>query len=195
MRDDVIVGVIGTLMQRTTKLCFKAVSYVNRPKSEPNAERIDQRLQPMNEPASQTQVGPSDATLLSRMQLLRVLLVLDAAVLLLLGALLILAPKAVQLAFHFKDLPAGMSYIMGLWGCVLATMAVGYAVAATDPLRQVVWVQVGIARGALECVLGLIYLARGIVTWQQAAFGIIVAALITIAYIVLYPYGKTGEIK
>src|SRR5262245_5672456 len=143
----------------------------------------------MNESASQTQSEPSEGTLLSRMQLLRGLLVLDAAVLLLLGALLILAPKAVQLAFHFKDLPAGVSYIIGLWGCVLATMAVGYAVAATDPARHVVWVQVGIARGALECVLGLVYLSRGIVTWQQAAVGIIIAALITIAYIALYPYG------
>jgi hypothetical protein len=124
------------------------------------------------------------------MQLLRVLLVLDATVLLLLGALLILAPKTVQLAFHFKDLPAGVSYIIGLWGCVLATMAVGYAMAATDPARYIVWVQVGIARGGLECLLGLVYLARGIVTWQQAAVGIIVAALITVAYVVLYPYGQ-----
>jgi hypothetical protein len=144
----------------------------------------------MNAPASQTQAELSYGTLLSRMQLLRVLLILDATVLLLLGALLILAPKAVQLAFHFKDLPAGVSYIIGLWGCVLATMAAGYAMAATDPVRHIVWVQVGIARGVLECVLGLVYLSRGIVTWQQAAVGIIVAALITIAYIVLYPYGQ-----
>jgi len=32
-----------------------------------------------------------------------------------------------------------------------------------------------------------VYLARGIVTFQQAGFGIIVAALISTAYIVLYP--------
>src|SRR2546426_225204 len=62
-----------------------------------------------------------------------------------------------------------------------------HAVAAMDPIRHVVWVQVGIARGALECVLGAIYLARGIVTWQQAGFGIMIAALVTVAYIVLYP--------
>jgi len=118
---------------------------------------------------------------------LRILLALDAAVLFLLGLFLILAPKQVELAFHFKDLPEGVSYIIGLWGCILATMALGYAVAAMDPIRHVVWVQVGIARGALECVLGAIYLARGIVTWQQAGFGIMIAALVTVAYIVLYP--------
>ena len=118
---------------------------------------------------------------------LRVLLVLDAVVLFLLGALLILAPRRVEFAFQFKDLPEGVTYIIGLWGCVLVTMAIGYAVAATDPIRHVVWVQVGIARGTLECVLGVLYLAWGVVTWQQAGFGIVVAALITLAYIVFYP--------
>ncbi len=118
---------------------------------------------------------------------LRALLALDAAVLLMLGALLILAPRRVELAFQFKDLPEGVSYIIGLWGCVLSTMAIGYAFAATDPVRHVVWVQVGIARGALECILGLFYLARGVVGWQQAGFGIIIAALITLGYLVFYP--------
>jgi hypothetical protein len=118
---------------------------------------------------------------------LQILLALDAAVLFVLGLLLVLAPRQVELAFQFKDLPEGVSYIIGLWGCVLATVAIVYAVAALDPIRHLVWVQVGIARGALECALGAIYLARGIVTWQQAGFGILVAALITVAYILLYP--------
>ena len=118
---------------------------------------------------------------------LRILLALDGAVLFLLGALLVLAPRQVEAAFHFENLPTGVSYIIGLWGCVLVTMAIGYGVASTDPVRHVVWAQVGIARGALECVLGVIYLAEGIVTWSQAEFGIIVAALITIAYVILYP--------
>src|SRR5262245_37761305 len=119
--------------------------------------------------------------------LLRILLALDGAVLFLLGALLILTPRHVEFAFHFKDLPDGVSYIIGLWGCVLITMAAGYGVASTDPIRHLVWVQVAIGRGALECILGIIYLAKGIVTWSQASFGIIIAALITIAYIVFYP--------
>jgi len=118
---------------------------------------------------------------------LQILLAMDAIVLFLLGLLLVLAPKQVEMAFHFKDLPEGVSYIIGLWGCVLVTLALGYAVAALDPIRHVVWVQVGIARGALECLLGLIYLARGLVAWQQAGFGVLVAALITAAYIVRYP--------
>jgi len=122
-----------------------------------------------------------------KLSLLRYLLIIDAAVLFLLGVVLIFAPVRVERAFHFQDLPPAIAYIIGLWGCVFATLAIGYAVAATDPLRHLVWVQVGIARGVLECAVGLVYLARGIVTFQQAGFGLLVAALISIAYIFCYP--------
>ena len=64
---------------------------------------------------------------------------------------------------------------------------VGTMAAAQDPLRHVVWIQVGIARGAAECLLGLVCLLRGTVTFPQAGFGIIVAGLVAIAYVVLYP--------
>ncbi|TAK94953.1 MAG: hypothetical protein EPO07_15945 [Verrucomicrobia bacterium] len=122
-----------------------------------------------------------------KLSLLRALLILDAAVLFLLGALLIFAPSQVERAFHFQDLPPAVGYMIGLWGCVFATLGFGYVVAATNPVRHVVWVQVGIARGVLECVLGLVYLVRGVVTLQQAGLGIVIAALISIAYLALYP--------
>jgi len=122
-----------------------------------------------------------------RQSLLRGLLLVDAAILLGLGALLILMPTQVEAAFHFGNLPAGVSYIVSMWGCVFATMAIGYFVASRDPSRHVIWVQVGIARGALECLVGALYLARGIVTGQQAGLGIVAAGSITLAYGVLYP--------
>ena len=122
-----------------------------------------------------------------KIKLLRNLLMLDAIILFLLGALLIFAPGQVERAFHFSELPPAVAYIIGMWGCVFATLGIGYAVAATNPLRHLAWVQVGIARGAVECVLGLVYLAQGIVTFQQAGLGIILAGLMALAYGVLYP--------
>ena len=121
--------------------------------------------------------------------LLRNLLLIDAAVLFLLGGLLIFMPVQVERAFHFNDLPAGVSYIIGLWGCALVTMGLGYVVAASHPTRHIVWVQIGILRGICECLLGAIYLARGVVTFQQVGFGIIVAGLLALGYIILYPRG------
>jgi len=122
-----------------------------------------------------------------KINLLRNVLMVDAAVLFLLGAFLIFMPAYVERAFHFSNLPEAVSYLIGLWGCVFATMGFGYMVAATNPLRHLVWVQVGIARGALEVIVGVIYLARGVVSWPQAAFGLIVAGIVTAAYIILYP--------
>jgi hypothetical protein len=122
-----------------------------------------------------------------KLSLLRYLFLVDAAVLSLLGALLIFAPKQLQIAFGFRDLPEAVSYLIGLWGCVLGTLAIGYVIAAANPVRHRVWALVGIARGALECGVGLVYLARQTVSFQQAGFGIIVAAVMTVAYIALYP--------
>lgn len=116
----------------------------------------------------------------------------DAAVLLLLGLLLIFFPGKVELAFQFKNLPEGVDYILGLWGCVLATLGLGYAAAATNPLRHLIWAQMGIARGLLECVLGLVFFARGLVSFQQAGLGIILAAAMSIAYLVCYPRRQAG---
>ena len=119
------------------------------------------------------------------------LLAVDAAVLFLLGTLFLVLPAHVELAFGFIDLPAGVTYIIALWGCCLLTMAIGYWKASADPVRHLVWVQVGIARGALECGVGIIYLLRGIVTFRQAGLGIILAGLLALAYLIFYPRAET----
>lgn len=121
------------------------------------------------------------------MTLLRGLLMLDAAILFLLGALLILAPQVIEQAFGFSGLPTAVSYLIGLWGCLFATTAIGYVMAAADPLRHLIWIQIGIGRGALECILGIVYLAQGVVSMRQAGVGIVVAAAMCLTYVILYP--------
>jgi hypothetical protein len=115
------------------------------------------------------------------------LLALDAAVLFLLGTLLLVIPQHVLVAFGFVDLPVGVTYIIAFWGCCLLTMAIGYWKASADPVRHLVWAQVGIARGALEFGVGIVYLLRGIVTFRQAGLGIILAGLFALAYLLFYP--------
>ena len=119
------------------------------------------------------------------------LLALDAAVLFLLGTLLLVLPQHVELAFGFTDLPIGVTYIIALWGCGLLTMALGYWKASADPVRHLIWVRVGIARGALECAVGIVYLLRGIVTFRQAGVGIVLAGLFALAYLIFYPRAES----
>ena len=120
-----------------------------------------------------------------------ILLALDAAVLFLLGTLLLVLPRHVLFAFGFADLPIGVTYIVALFGCALLTMALGYWKASADPVRHLVWAQVGIARGALECAVGIVYLLRGIVSFRQAGVGIILAGLFAAAYLIFYPRSET----
>ena len=119
--------------------------------------------------------------------LLRNLLLLDAVVLFLLGAALVLMPERVERGFNFSNLPAGVSYITGLWGCALLTMSMGYVAAAKNPVRQVVWLQVGIARGGAEFLFGCVCVARGLVSFRQAVPGIVLAGLMSLGYLLLYP--------
>jgi hypothetical protein len=122
-----------------------------------------------------------------KLSLLRYLFVADATVLALAGVFLIFAPERIENLFGFRALPPSVHYLIGMWGCCLATLALGYLVAATNPVKHRLWADVGIARGAMECVLGVVYLAQGIVTFRQAGVGIVIAALMSIAYVALYP--------
>jgi hypothetical protein len=122
-----------------------------------------------------------------RTRALRMLMTMDATVLFLLGVAFICCPQAIAAAFHFKYLPLAVNFLIGLWGCALATLGVGYFVAAVDPARHRLWVCIGIARGAAEAIFGLCALLRGIVTWQQSGLTILLAAFMAIAYLVLYP--------
>jgi hypothetical protein len=123
----------------------------------------------------------------ARYRTLSALLAIDAAVLLAMGALFIALPAQVELVFGFHDLPGTASYLIGLWGCALISLGVGYALAIPDPLRNVAWVQAGIVRGAMECGFGFVMVSQKMVTWHQAAFGTILAGAMTAGYAILYP--------
>ena len=122
-----------------------------------------------------------------RLRMLRALLAVDAAVLVAFGGLFMALPGRVTLAFGFHDLPQAVSYLIGLWGCALISLGIGYAFAIGDPLRNVTWIQVGIVRGAIECAFGFAVVAQHLVTWQQAGFGTIVSGAIAAGYLLLYP--------
>ena len=115
------------------------------------------------------------------------LMMMDATVLTLLGIAFIFCPGQIESAFHFENVPPAMNFLIGLWGCVLLTLGIGYGMAAIDPQRHRLWVGMGVARGGLEAVFGLWCFYRGMVTWKQSGLGILLSAFIAIAYLVLYP--------
>jgi hypothetical protein len=125
---------------------------------------------------------------------LRLFLVVDATLLFVLGLALLFVPDRARLVFHFATMPTSVTYMLGLLGCVFFTLGIGYAIAATDPLHHIAWIWVGIARALLETLFGVICIARGLVTWQQAGFGIVIAGLVAITYALLYPRGGLTDV-
>jgi hypothetical protein len=121
------------------------------------------------------------------LSLLRCLMVFDASVLMILGLAMIAIPGRMLDIFRFPGLPNDAHYIIAMWGCVLITLGIGYVLAAVDPLKNIIWVQVGIARGALEALVGLAYVATKVVTWSQVGFGIFIGAFVGLSYWALYP--------
>lgn len=128
---------------------------------------------------------PPDNSL--RTRALRMLMMMDATVLFALGLALLLVPAQITAAFGYPTIPAPVHYLLGIWGCVVLTMGIGYGVAAVDPGRHRLWICIGIARGAIEAIFGWWCFARGMVTWQQSGLGILLAAFVALAYLVLYP--------
>lgn len=118
---------------------------------------------------------------------LRIFLTIDATLLLALGLALMFVPDSLATEFHFGNLPASVDYIGGILGCVFFSLGIGYVVATGDPLRHVMWIWIGIARATFEVIFSVVCVIRGIVTWPQASFAIVVAAVIAIGYAVFYP--------
>lgn len=127
-------------------------------------------------------------TAVVRFPALRALLFADAVTLVLLGLILLFRPHQIAHALEFRNLPASADYLLGILGGVFFTTGLGYLAAMRDPLRHLIWIQIGIARGALEVLLGLVYLQQGAVTWRQAGPGLIAATIIVVGYLVFYPH-------
>ena len=120
------------------------------------------------------------------------LMALDGTVLTLLGMAFLFCPRQIEEAFHFKDVSPAVNFLIGLWGCALISLGVGYFVAAIDPIKHRLWICIGIVRGASEALFGWWCLSRGMVTWKQSGLTILLAAFMALAYLALSPR-RTSE--
>ena len=125
---------------------------------------------------------------------LRTVLLLDAAGLVALGGSIILVPTQVAAVFGFGPLTPAVVHLTALWACALITLGVATFAAALNPWRHVIIIRMGIARGALEFVLGAAHVALGVVTLAQAATGMVTGLAVAITYTVFYPRRPTVAI-
>jgi len=131
---------------------------------------------------------------LLRIRLLRAVLNADGAVLVLLGLLLMFATGLMFDLFQMPELTSGVRYVTGMWGALMATMGIGYFLAARNPRQNLSWVLVGIFRAVLEVIVSVYYVLSGAVKMQNAWLAVVLAAWFALAYLVLYPYPRRQRI-
>ena len=125
-----------------------------------------------------------------RLRLLKIVLNTDGAVLVLLGLLLMFASDQLFIIFKMPEMPEAIRYITGMWGALMATMGIGYFLAARTPHLSASWVMVGIFRAVIEVVISVYYVLTNAVSIQNAWLGVILATWFALAYLVLYPSRK-----
>ena len=76
-------------------------------------------------------------------------------------------PVRVLLLFGFGSTTPGLTFLLGAFGTVYATMGIGYIFAARSPMRNIAWIQVAIARGTAESLFSLYCVATGMVTFVR----------------------------
>jgi len=126
-----------------------------------------------------------------RLKSLRAVLVADALVLVILGVLLIIAPEQMFGWFGMQGMPPGAYYLVGMWGALMATMGLGYALASGRPGASQAWVMTGIIRAVLEVGVSAAYIAGGTVNLRNSGLGMSLALFFAIAYLALYP--RSGD--
>jgi hypothetical protein len=122
-----------------------------------------------------------------KLLLLRIVLISDAVVLVVLGVLLLAASPVMFSLFGLGELAPSAQYIAGMWGALMATMGLGYALAAREPGSSQSWVLAGIIRAVLELGVSTAYLSSGVVSLRSAGLGLALALWFALAYAVLYP--------
>jgi hypothetical protein len=130
---------------------------------------------------------------LLRIRLLRVVLNADGAVLVVLGLLLMFATGLIFAIFKMPELTDTVRYVTGMWGALMATMGIGYFLAARNPRYSTIWVIVGIFRAILEAVISIFDVLTGAVSFQNAWLAVVLAAWFALAYLVLYPYPRRAQ--
>jgi len=119
---------------------------------------------------------------------LKVVLIIWAALGILVGLGYIFAPQQVGAMMGFEQGPAYVPYFLAMLGITYVTIGAFLIVAARDPIRNILWVQLAIVWAILAVAAAVYSMMRGFVTFEQAGVGLIIDSAFFVALMALYPY-------
>jgi len=126
---------------------------------------------------------------------LKAALIIFAALAILQGLILIAIPDQGGAWLGFAKGPAFVYNFLALLGLQMIVGGFFLIIAAKDPIRNILWVQYAIALAILMVAGNGYSILRGYVTFKQAGPGIIMDAIFTVAFLILYPRRKPHSIQ
>ena len=122
---------------------------------------------------------------------LKVLMVVWAVVGILFGLGFVFASEQLCSMFGFEKPSAYVPYFLALLGVAYIVAGVFVIIASRDPLKHIMWIQLAIVWSLLDALAALYFIVRGNVTFSQAGMVPIMDVIFFVAFLVLYPWGKT----
>ena len=119
---------------------------------------------------------------------LRVVLIVWAAIAILIGLVFIFFPSQLGSMMGYEKGSAYILYLLELLGVSHIAPCVFLIIAARDPLKNIMWVQLAITWAILVAVVAAYSIMRGFVTFGQEGTALIINAVFAVALLALYPW-------
>jgi len=126
---------------------------------------------------------------------LKILIIIWAAISILMGLGLVFMPQQLGAMQGYEtEGPAYILYLLASLGVfMIVTSSFIIAAVCRDILRNILWVQFAIAGAIFSVAVAVYAMLMGFVTFQQVGPGIIIDGAFFIAFMALYPWGRTEE--
>jgi hypothetical protein len=124
---------------------------------------------------------------------LKIVMIIWAAIAILMGLAFVFFPTQLGEMGGYEKGPAWSPYLHAMLGIAFIAIGAFVIVAARDPLRNIMWVQLVITLAILMVAVEVYSLIRGFVTFEQVGMSIIIDAVFAVAFLALYPWGRTGD--
>lgn len=122
---------------------------------------------------------------------LAVAMIVWAAIGIVYGLVFIIAPGQTLSTFGPGKWPAYAPYFLMLLGNSYIVSGVFVIIAARDPLKHILWLQLAIAWSLLDALGAFYFMIWGEVNFSQAELGLVIDIIFVVAFLALYPRRKT----
>jgi hypothetical protein len=123
---------------------------------------------------------------------LKIAMIVWAVIGILYSLMFLFIPETLYPRLGLENAPASVPFFLAMLGNAYLVPSVFVILAARDPLKHILWVQLAIAWSILDLVAQLFYLIRGNINFGQAGPGMILDIVFVVAFLVLYPWRKAS---